>query len=198
MELKNIFNIFKFKPKNTPFLPSKGDGFKTSSLNTPKSWHREQQRLMKSRPLDLEQSYALCEDVAKILEAFQYVSTIIIALCQKKSEQGDDEYFFERGKTSNDRSYLFIQPFNSPGWLFEQGPAGWTLSYARKISQQDLFVRQGEVIDIATVYVSSVDRAQIRVSSPYLYGSSLYTLDYYAENIMRRLREKSFLLEKNS
>ena len=64
-------------------------------------------------------------------------------------------FHWESGKIYPGRAYFFLKRANTYGWLIERTGMGWVLSRANKVMEQDLFLRQEEPWDIATLYVNA-------------------------------------------
>jgi hypothetical protein len=79
-------------------------------------------------------------------------------------ELGNSRYLIESGMLDSDRPYVYLQPLNRQGFLFERASSGWVIGRADKIVANDTFVRTGEAWDVVNV-VSQPDAAMPKVVS---------------------------------
>lgn len=79
-------------------------------------------------------------------------------------ERTRQSWLVESGTLDSDRAYLYLQPMNQQGFLFEQVTNGWIIGRADKIVAKDTFVRGGEAWDMVSV-VSLPEAAMPKVVS---------------------------------
>ncbi len=79
-------------------------------------------------------------------------------------ELGNSRYLIESGTLDSDRAYLYLQPLNRRGFLFERASSGWVIGRADKIVATDTFVRMGEAWDVVNV-VNQPEAAMPKVVS---------------------------------
>ena len=79
-------------------------------------------------------------------------------------ELGNSRYLIESGMLDSDRPYVYLQPLNQRGFLFERASTGWVIGRADKIVASDTFVRMGEAWDVVNV-VNQLEAAMPKVVS---------------------------------
>jgi hypothetical protein len=84
------------------------------------------------------------------------------------------------------RPYFFLKPLDRTGWLFERSDTGWVVARADKITERDLFLRRGEAVDVATLFVARDSAGFPRVRSP-LFGGELLALAVYEQKLIDHL-----------
>lgn len=115
---------------------------------------RRDNRLVKSRPVSLEDQYHLLENEAQIDQAFERIREHFFTAVEVNHLRNPQAhaYHCEHGKFSATRRYFYIKPPAETGWLFERSGYGWVVSRADKIVSQSLFLRSNEASDAVTVY----------------------------------------------
>lgn len=124
----------------------------------------------------------------EVFEAFRQRIYDLIDERRRLQEYGtlDFKIYREHGKIAGNRPYFYIRPFNHLGWLIERQGIGWVISQADKVSVRDMFVRKGDVWDIATVLESEQTKGQVRISSQRLSAEHL-PLSVYVERLADKI-----------
>ena len=98
-------------------------------------------------------------------------------------EPNSGTIFKEAGRIGDGRPYFYMKPSGETGFLFEASNKGWIVSRAEKIHHQDLFLREGEVMDHVTLHTSEDRRGFPRVTSVRM-GGSLLSMTVYEQELL--------------
>lgn len=66
-------------------------------------------------------------------------------------ERAGQRYLIQSGVLNSERPYVFLQPLNLQGFLFERSGTGWVIGRAEHIIAKDTFMRAGEVWDVVNI-----------------------------------------------
>lgn len=102
-------------------------------------------------------------------------------------ERNSQGYLLETGMLESERPYLFLQPLNHPGFLFERGGTGWVVARADKIVAKDTFMRAGELWDVVNVVASPVPGGMPKVSS-HRFKEQLMPFSEYRRRLVEAIR----------
>jgi hypothetical protein len=172
---------------------------KYSTLRTEAEPHQkttpQSDRLVKNRPLSMEDRYRIVEDTRVAESVFKRLAAPLMELCDdvsneaRKSQQGR-VVLRELGTTSDRRSYLFMKSLNDYGWLMERGGVGWRISRAEKIIGQDMFMRSSnDPWDVATVWSDPKGEGMQRIRSQ-RFGGELMSVTEYERRLIDAMREQ--------
>jgi hypothetical protein len=151
--------------------------------------------LIKSRPSALADDYALLHDDDLLDEVFHRLKMGIYSELDdrraKRLAEGQipPAILREHGRVSASRHYFYVKHPLETGWLFERSGAGWIISRADKIVEENMFVRRGEPWDITAVFEASTRNggaSNVRVSSPKLRGD-LLSFNIYLRKLLESI-----------
>lgn len=163
--------------------------------NRPSSVTKPLPALVKSRPPQFEERYAVMQNSTATDQVFLSLRATLFEACDALStkarrNEGGKIIFREQGKTSEGRPFMFFKPYSDYGWLIERSGAGWRVSRAEKIVRQQMFLRgNGDPWDVVLVYEDPKGEGAVRVKSQ-RFGNTLMALPVYEA----RMRE-SFTAE---
>ncbi len=100
------------------------------------------------------------------------------------------DVFLEYGKVLGGRSYFFVKPKDSLGWLFERSPTGWIVSRSEKIVKNNLFLRKGEPKDHVILYTPKERSASLRIESR-ITGTPMVSYRIYEKKIIDLILESA-------
>jgi hypothetical protein len=142
-----------FKNLIGKFIP-RVDGWAGQVKTAPRRNRKSEVALVKSRPSSIETDYEILDDTKELDQLFGRMREQILhnddLLSTKKGPTVRP--LRESGRIAPERPYFFIKPLNETGLLFERSGAGWVVSRAEKIVQDDTFIRSSNVWDIVTIY----------------------------------------------
>lgn len=144
----------------------------------------ERQRLVKSRPLSLEQRYQLLTDEPLADDVFRRIQKRLFEAIDRHHAEGGPTIFRESGRLAPGRPYFFVKPQDATGWLFERSGPGWVVTPAEKIVSRDLFLRATEAIDLAQIYVAPAASPRVKSRTD---GESLLALSVYESRVLNQL-----------
>lgn len=124
--------------------------------------------LVKSRPYQLEKHYELIDDHSEADGLFLRLRRSLfkeVDMVRPRRKTLGPKFLRESGKLDGGRPYFFIQPLSDYGWLFERSGAGWIVSKAEKIVQENKFLRLYDHWDIVTIHRPIDGNGTLRVSS---------------------------------
>lgn len=96
-------------------------------------------------------------------------------------------YLLETGRLDSEREYLYLQPLNETGFLFERAGAGWVIARADKIVAKDTFMRAGEAWDVVNVVPSPVTGGMPKVAS-HRFKDQLMPFSEYRRRLVEAIR----------
>lgn len=144
--------------------------------------------IVHARPAHLEDRYGIVDD-SKVIDA------LFASLRQKLFEdsdalsalarrgEGGKTVFREAGRTNEGRPYLFFKPFNDYGWLVERSGAGWRISRAEKIINQQMFLRSSaDPWEVAVLFADPKRPDFVRIKSQ-RFGETLMSLAVYEQRL---------------
>ncbi len=164
---------------------------KTKSTTKPASQKKRQasaRPVVKSRPASLEQRYRLIEDSTFGDEIFQRLQNRFFTMANQgmTDSRGAKIVYKERGKINPDRPYFYLKPNGKSGILFERSGPGWVVSRAEKIVDRDLFLREGEILEHANVFLAD-DRTPLpRIRSDQM-SQELLAYSVYEQKLLKHL-----------
>jgi hypothetical protein len=142
-----------FKNLIGKFIP-RVDGWAGQVKTAPRRAKKIDVSLVKSRPPSIETDYEILEDSKELDHLFGRMREQILhndgLLSSKRGPSMRP--LRESGRIAPERPYFFIKPLNETGLLFERSGAGWVVSKAEKIVQEDTFIRSSNVWDVVTIY----------------------------------------------
>ncbi len=144
--------------------------------------------LVKNRPASLEQRYRLIEDSAFGDEIFQRLQNRLFTMANQGMTdiRGSKIVYKERGKINPDRPYFYLKPSGTSGLLFERSGPGWIVSRAEKIIDRDLFLRAGEILEHANIFLAD-DRTPLpRIKSDQM-SNELLAYAVYEQKLLKHL-----------
>lgn len=95
-------------------------------------------------------------------------------------------YLIESGTLDSDRPYVYLQPLNQQGFLFERSGTGWVIGRADKIVAKDTFMRGGEAWDVVNI-ISHPDAIMPKVSSQ-RFQDQLMPFSEYRQRLVEAVR----------
>ena len=101
-------------------------------------------------------------------------------------ERAGQRYLIEFGTLDSDRAYVYLQPLNQKGFLFERAGTGWVIGRADKIVSQDTFMRGGEAWDVVNI-VGMPDAIMPKVSSQ-RFQDQLMAFSEYRHRLVEAVR----------
>jgi hypothetical protein len=152
------------------------------------AYARQSAAIVKSRPPQLEERYAVLQEPTDIDGAFRLLRKELLLEVDKLNEaarEEDGSRLIQReiGVTAEKRHFLFLKPFNDYGWLLERSGAGWRVSRAEKIVSQDMFLRSNaDPWDLVNVYEDPSGEGAHRVKSQ-RFGGALLALPVYHDRM---------------
>jgi hypothetical protein len=96
-------------------------------------------------------------------------------------------YLLETGRLDSERDYIYLQPLNQTGFLFERAGAGWVIARADKIVAKDTFMREGEVWDVVNVVPSSLPGGMPKVAS-HRFRDQMMPFSEYRQRLVEAIR----------
>ena len=144
--------------------------------------------LVKNRPASLEQRYRLIEDSTFGDEVFQRLQTRLFTMANQgmTDSRGSKIVYKERGKISPNRPYFYLKPSGASGLLFERSGPGWVVSKAEKIVDRDLFLREGDILEHANIFLAD-DRTPLpRIKSDQM-SNELLAYTVYEQKLLKHL-----------
>ncbi|MEY4631496.1 MAG: hypothetical protein RIQ81_1616 [Pseudomonadota bacterium] len=102
-------------------------------------------------------------------------------------ERNAQGYLLETGMLDSERPYLYLQPLNQSGFLFERGGTGWVIARADKIVAKDTFMRAGEFWDVVNVVASPIPGGMPKVSS-HRFKDQLMPFSEYRRRLVEAIR----------
>jgi hypothetical protein len=138
--------------------------------------------LIKSRPVSLEKRDQRLADDQVSARLFFETKTFVFKSVDQHNQQNEisQRYLKESGRMNDGRSYYFIQPLNTQGWLFEQTSTGWIISRAQKNVAANSFLRGYDHWDLISVFKAE-DSSNTRLSSQRLNMHLVSPLVYQAQ-----------------
>ena len=144
--------------------------------------------LVKNRPASLEQRYRLIEDSTFGDEIFQRLQNRLFAMANQgmTDNRGSKIVYKERGRINPDRPYFYLKPAGTSGLLFERSGPGWVVSRAEKIVDRDLFLREGDILEHANIFLAD-DRTPLpRIKSDQM-SNELLAYTVYEQKLLKHL-----------
>jgi len=144
--------------------------------------------LVKSRPASLEQRYRLIEDSTFGDEIFQRLQSRLFSMANQgmTDNRGAKIVYKERGKINPDRPYFYLKPSGKSGLLFERSGPGWVVSRAEKIIERDLFLREGDILEHANIFLADERTPLPRIKSDQM-SSELLAYSVYEQKLLKHL-----------
>lgn len=159
---------------------------KSSRQSAPNSATTSEVQRFSQRPsLPLSQPVMTPEEAAETWFA-RLRDLFVLEFGAAPFERTAQRYLIESGMLDSDRPFVYLQPLNQQGFLFERAGTGWVIGRADKIVAKDTFMRGGEAWDVVNV-ISHPDAIMPKVSSQ-RFQDQLMPFSEYRQRLVEAVR----------